>query len=151
MVSSSSTSEESSATASTAFVLPPPLLERRVVFFADSFVYNSLKSTNSIKHISALSPSLYPVRIIRVYPPCLSIIFGATSLNSSLTTSLFCRYLNTDLLECVESVFAFVRIGSTNPRRAFALATVVLILLCSINEQAILESIAFLCAVFLPK
>jgi hypothetical protein len=41
--------------------------------------------------------------------------------------------------------------GSTNPLSAFALATVVLMRLCSIKEQAMLESIAFLCAVFLPK
>jgi hypothetical protein len=41
--------------------------------------------------------------------------------------------------------------GSINCLSAFALATVVLIRLCSINEQAMFASIAFLCAVFLPK
>jgi hypothetical protein len=49
------------------------------------------------------------------------------------------------------SVFDFVKSGSTYTRKAFALAIVVEILLCSIKEQAILESIAFLCADFLLK
>jgi hypothetical protein len=44
----------------------------------------------------------------------------------------------------VESVFDFVKIGSTKTRNVFAFAKVVVIRLCSIREQAILESIAFL-------
>jgi hypothetical protein len=41
--------------------------------------------------------------------------------------------------------------GSTNCFKALALAVVVLILLCSISEHAILDNIALLCAVFLPR
>ena len=41
--------------------------------------------------------------------------------------------------------------GSTYFLKAFALARVVLILLCAINEQAIFDNIALLCAVFLLK
>ena len=58
--------------------------------------------------------------------------------------SLFCKYEKTTLRECVESVFDLVKIGSTNTRSAFAFATVVVIRLCSISEQAMLEIIAFL-------
>lgn len=41
--------------------------------------------------------------------------------------------------------------GSTYVLNAFALAKVVLILLCMIREVAILDNMAFLCASFLPK
>ena len=55
------------------------------------------------------------------------------------------------LLLCVVSSFAFVRIGSTYTLKAFALATVVLIRLCSIKEQAMLANIAALCPFCLLK
>jgi hypothetical protein len=41
--------------------------------------------------------------------------------------------------------------GSMKVRNAFAFANVVLILLCSINEDARFESNAFLCSLVLPK
>ena len=49
------------------------------------------------------------------------------------------------------SVFDFVMIGSINLFKALAFVSVVFILLCSINEQDILASIDFLCAVLRPK
>ncbi len=99
-------------------------------------------------HISALSPNRFPVLRILVYPPGREIIFGDTSLKSSETANLFCKYRNTILLECKESSFALVIKGSTYLRKAFALGTVVVILLCMINDVAILDNIAFLCELF---
>ena len=101
--------------------------------------------------ISALSPSLLPSLIILVYPPGLSATFTATSLNNS-ATAFFCFILEkTILLLWVVSDLDFVIKGSTNFFNAFAFAIVVLILLCSISEQAILASIELLCPFFLPK
>jgi hypothetical protein len=89
----------------------------------------SLKSTSSRIHISALSPSLFPVFSNLVYPPGLSAILGDISLKSSATASLSFRYPNTTLLEWVESSFDFVIRGSTNVLRTLAFAVVVVILL----------------------
>src|SRR5690606_9356120 len=89
--------------------------------------------------------------MIRVYPPGRSPTFGATSLNNSATTSFCLSLLYTIRLLCVVSSLDFVIIGSTNCCTAFAFATVVLIRLCSIKEQAIFANIAFLCAVLRPK
>ena len=101
--------------------------------------------------ISALSPKRLPNLMIRVYPPGRSPTFGATSRNNIETASLFLRYLKVVLRLCVVSSFDFVTNGSINCFKAFALVTVVLILLCSINEHAILASIDLRWAVFLPK
>jgi hypothetical protein len=49
------------------------------------------------------------------------------------------------------SAFDLVIRGSINSFKAFAFATVVLIRLCSIREQAILANMALLWAVFLLK
>jgi hypothetical protein len=49
------------------------------------------------------------------------------------------------------SSFDLVSKGSTYFLNALALATVVVILLFRINEEAMFESNACLCAVFLPK
>src|SRR5690606_26085793 len=76
---------------------------------------------------------------------------AATSLNNSVTASFCLNLENTRRLLCVVSSLDLVIIGSTNCFKAFALATVVLIRLCCIKEQAIFASIAFLCAVCLPK
>ena len=51
----------------------------------------------------------------------------------------------------MESFLDLVINGSTYLFKALALARVVFINLCSTSEQAILASIYFLCAVFLPK
>ena len=101
--------------------------------------------------MSALSPSLKPVLMILVYPPSLSATFGAISRKSSVTAYLFFRYEKQTLLEWVESVFDFVIKGSTYLRSAFALATVVLMRLCSINEQAMFANIASLWGFVLPR
>src|SRR5690606_7057578 len=91
-------------------------------------------------------------------PPGLSPTVSDTVLNSSVTAYLSRRFLNAIRLLWVPfstdwlfSTFDLVINGSTNSFKALALATVVLILLCSIREQAIFANIAFLCAVFLPK
>jgi hypothetical protein len=89
--------------------------------------------------------------MMRVYPPGLSAIFDATSPNNVLTDSLFWRYENTVLLECVVSSLARVSKGSTYFLSAFALATVVVIRLLRINDEAIFESSACRCADFLPR
>jgi hypothetical protein len=52
-------------------------------------LYNSLKSTNSIIAISALSPKRFPNLMIRVYPPGRSATLAATSLNKSVTAFAF--------------------------------------------------------------
>ena len=110
------------------FVLLLPLL---VLFLGVSdFVYSSLKSTNSIIAMSALSPILFPSLIILVYPPGLSPTLLDIVLNNSLTLSLSRRYLKTILLLWVESFFVLVTSGSMNLLRALALVTVVFILLC---------------------
>ena len=89
--------------------------------------------------------------MIRVYPPGRSPTLAATSLNKSVTAYLLRKYEKTIRLLCVVSAFDFVIKGSTNCFSAFALATVVLIRLCSIKEQAIFANIDFLCAVCLLK
>ena len=69
-----------------------PLLDLLVVFLASAlFNINSLKSTNSMKHISALSPKRLPNLIIRVYPPGRFATFSETIENNSLIASLFCK------------------------------------------------------------
>src|SRR5690625_1706483 len=89
--------------------------------------------------------------MIRVYPPGRSPTLAATSLNSSVTAALSRSLENASLLLCVVSTFDLVTSGSTYCLSALALATVVLIRLCSIREQAIFASMALRCAVFLPK
>ena len=102
-------------------------------------------------HISALSPCLFPSLMMRVYPPGLSPTLVATSLNNSETAYLSRKFLNTILLEWVESSFERVMIGSTKVRSSLAFAVVVVIRLCKIREDAILASIAFLCALVLLR
>ena len=61
-----------------------------VSFFLE-FSINSLKSTNSIIAIAAASPLLYPILMIRVYPPGLSATFGPITSNNSIIASFFPR------------------------------------------------------------
>ncbi|OPZ99985.1 MAG: hypothetical protein BWY72_00028 [Bacteroidetes bacterium ADurb.Bin416] len=62
-------------------------------------------------------------------------------LNSSVTASLFCKMLNTWRLLAVESSLDLVIRGSTTSLRALALAVVVKMRLCVINEAAMFDNI----------
>ena len=81
--------------------------------------------------------------MIRVYPPGRSATFSAMSRKSSLTAYLLRKAEKTTLRLWVVSLLALVISGSTNFLSALAFATVVLIRLCSIKEDAILAIIAF--------
>ena len=67
---------------------------------------------------------------------------GETTWKSSVTDSLFCRFLKTKRLFAVVSSFAFVIRGSTTILSAFAFAVVVNMRLCIINEIDIFDNIA---------
>ena len=101
--------------------------------------------------MAALSPWRLPSLMILTYPPGRSPTFMATSRNNSETAYLFLKLLNTTLRLCVVSFFDLVIRGSTYCLSALAFASVVLMRLCSIKEQAIFANIDFLCAVFLLK
>ena len=102
-------------------------------------------------HIAAASPKRLPVFSIRVYPPGRSAILVDTSRNNSVTQCLSLRLAKTIRRECIVSSLDFVRRGSINLRSSLAFATVVVILLCLINEQAIFDNIAERCEAVRPK
>ena len=90
--SSAATGAATGAAASVAFAAPPRRLRRVLpAFSADAANIVSLKSTNSMKQISALSPKRLPNLIIRVYPPGRFATFSETIENNSLIASLFCK------------------------------------------------------------
>ena len=125
------------------FILfPPRLLDFFFVLASD--LYTSLKSTNSIIAIEALSPNRLPSLMTLVYPPGRSPTFIAISLNNSATAVLSLNEEKANLLLCVVSSLDFVITGSINCLRAFALVRVVLIRLCSMREQDILANIELL-------
>ena len=133
-------------------LLPPRRLRRvRVLVFSSPCVYRSLKSTSSISAISAFVAQA-PAQLNDAGVPTGTISHLLSYLaESTCDDTLSCKYEKTTRRDWVESVFDLVIRGSTYCRSALALATVVVIRLLIISDEAMFDSIALRCVDVRPR